>query len=73
MITLYRAAGYAKNNASELAGLSTETKPMDVKNGTWFHEMDTSKQYRFDAENKKWLEQKTATPVDPEPDPDPNT
>lgn len=49
---------YAVNGAPyEIYGLSTDTKPTDVFNGSAFYEMDTGKIYLFDAETKTWLEQ----------------
>jgi hypothetical protein len=36
-------------------GLSTDTKPTDVANGSTFYEIDTDKQYWFDFANKLWL------------------
>ncbi len=41
----------------DLIGLSTDTKPMDVRNASMFYEMDTKKIFMFDEQNKKWLEQ----------------
>ena len=35
-------------------GLSTDTKPLNVANGSSFVEMDKSKLYFFDAENQIW-------------------
>lgn len=40
-----------------LFGLSTDTKPVDVLNGSMFIEMDKSKYYFFSAETNEWLEQ----------------
>lgn len=42
---------------SELYGLSTDAKPIDVGNASTFYEMDTQSVFLFDAENKVWLEQ----------------
>ena len=43
------------------AGLSTDTKPTDgVPNGSECREIDTSKDFRFDAEITEWLEQKSS-------------
>ena len=42
-----RAKGYC---------LSTDDKPLDVANGACCIEMDTSKMYFFDLENKTWRE-----------------
>jgi hypothetical protein len=35
-------------------GLSTDTKPTDVKNGSTLVEIDTGKGYLFDADSKAW-------------------
>lgn len=40
----------------ELRGLSTDTKPEDVPNGSSFLEMDTGKVFMFDANSVLWLE-----------------
>ena len=48
---------------STLYGLSTDTKPTNVNNGTCFVEMDTGKVYFFDAAGSQWLE----PGVEPEP------
>ena len=42
----------------EYYGLSTDTKPSFdyVVNGSTFVEIDTSKKYYYDAENKTWIE-----------------
>lgn len=42
---------------SEIYGLSTDTKPMDVNNASVFYEMDTGKLFLYDEQNQKWLEQ----------------
>ena len=42
--------------ATTYYGLSTDTKPLDVANGSAFIEMDTSKLYFFDAENPIWYQ-----------------
>ena len=39
-----------------LWGLSSESKPTSVANGSAFIEMDSSKVYFFDATNSKWFE-----------------
>lgn len=59
MITLYRPANYNNPRASEFAGRSIDTKPIDVENGSIYKEIDTGRTYRFDAENKQWMEGKT--------------
>ena len=58
MITQYRPAYYTTPRASEFAGRSIDTKPIDVENGSEFTEIDTGRTYKFDAENKVWLEVK---------------
>lgn len=58
MITLYRPAYYTTARAPEFAGRSIDTKPIDVENGATYHELDTGRTYRFDAENKQWMEGK---------------
>lgn len=41
----------------EFRGLSTDTKPIEkVGNGSIFIEMDTSKVFMFDEQNKEWKE-----------------
>lgn len=41
---------------SDYIGLSTDTKPTTgVANGSHFYEMDTAKDYYFDAESKAWV------------------
>lgn len=43
---------------NEYYGLSGDVKPLGTPlNGRKFTEMDTRKEYRFDAENQQWLEQ----------------
>jgi len=54
MISYTTAGGFA---IYDIRGLSTDTKPLDVPNGSSFYEMDTKKVYMFDAENVVWLEQ----------------
>lgn len=38
----------------DLYGLSSDTKPTDVPNGSVFVEMDTTTIFVFDAENTYW-------------------
>ncbi len=46
-------------NVYDLRGLSKDTKPVkDVGNGSTFLEIDTTKVFAFDAENKTWIELK---------------
>jgi hypothetical protein len=42
---------------SEIYGLSTDVKPMDVNNASVFYEMDTKKVFMFDEQNSVWIEQ----------------
>lgn len=44
-------------NTYDMFGLSTDEKPVDVKNASTFYEMDTKKIFMFDADNMVWLEQ----------------
>lgn len=46
----------AYDDTKAFYGLSTDTKPDDAPNGSIYVEMDTSKIYTFDAENKDWNE-----------------
>ena len=41
----------------KLRGLSTDTKPTNVANGSGFYEMDTGTYYLWDEENATWREQ----------------
>lgn len=46
------------NLTDKYYGLSTDTKPTDnVRNGSTFFEIDTSKSYVYDEQNKQWIEQ----------------
>lgn len=45
-----------KDEVVELRGLSTDTKPTNVGNGSVFIEIDTGTVYMFDAQNKQWNE-----------------
>ena len=60
-------------NGYEYSGLSTDDpKPTDInENGAIFYEIDTGKEYRFDAENKTWYEYPPA-PEDTTPDTTPD-
>lgn len=46
----------AYDEPKEIYGLSTDTKPTGVPNGSIFVEMDTSKLYVFDADGTQWKE-----------------
>ena len=52
MISMYNK----KDNVVELRGLSTDTKPIDVGNGSIYIEIDTGTIFMFDAQNKQWKE-----------------
>jgi hypothetical protein len=41
---------------SDLYGLSTDTKPVNVANGSSFTEIDTGKKFLFDYEGQQWYE-----------------
>ena len=62
MVTLSAYGGKPNRNVSEIAGLSTDTKPTEtiegigIANGSTYIEMDTAKVYIFDEENKLWYE-----------------
>lgn len=45
-----------KDEVVELRGLSTDTKPTNVGNGSIYIEIDTGSIYMFDAQNKQWKE-----------------
>lgn len=45
------------NGMRRYAGLSTDTKPSDARNGDSFVEMDTGNVFMFDAENAEWHKQ----------------
>lgn len=53
---------YSTAKPMELNMLSTDDKPIGtyegakIKNGSIIVEMDTSKVYKYDAENEQWLE-----------------
>lgn len=49
--------GKSDLHPSEMYGLGSDEKPVDVANASVFYEMDTKKVYLFDGENKRWLEQ----------------
>lgn len=38
----------------DLRGLSSDTKPTDVPNGSTFIEMDTGNVFMFDEQNSQW-------------------
>lgn len=57
MISLYRAAYQKEPRAAELCGESTDEKPTNVQNGSYYTEIDTGKVFRFDEEHSQWYEQ----------------
>ena len=40
---------------AQLRGLSTDTKPTTVQNGSTFIEMDTGNVYMFDLDGDQWV------------------
>jgi len=52
MITVYAK----KDKVLELRGLSTDTKPTDVGNGSIYICIDTGDIYMFDENGKEWKE-----------------
>lgn len=56
MITQIRSAGFKIMKVDFYAGRSIDTKPINIKNGSLFKEIDTGRTYCFDAENNKWYE-----------------
>ena len=55
MITLCRPAYYRAYTTPMFAGLSTDTKPVNVPNGSRFTEIDTSILYFFDKTTESWV------------------
>lgn len=47
-------AGNYYNKADDLVGLSTDTKPINVGNGTTIYMMDTGDKYMFNADGPTW-------------------
>lgn len=62
MVTMTNYWGRPNSDVSELVGLSTDTKPIDIygeykikiANGSTFFCMDTGDMYMYDADNKIW-------------------
>ena len=54
MVSLYRAAYQSQPRAPSYSGVSTDEKPINIENGSYFIEIDTGDIYRFDAENEQW-------------------
>ena len=51
------------NLTEKLAGLSTDNKPTNVRNGSIFVEMDTSKISFFNEDDGQWEELESGTPI----------
>lgn len=47
----------ADYSIQRLRGLSTDTKPVNVPNGSRFREMDTGKEFLYSAAGTEWIEQ----------------
>lgn len=47
----------ADYSIQRLRGLSTDTKPVNVPNGSEFREMDTGKKFLYSAAGTEWIEQ----------------
>ena len=62
MVTLTQFGDLKSKKVLSIDGLSTDVKPTEtvenalIGNGSTFYEMDTKKCYKFDEENKRWLE-----------------
>lgn len=61
MVTIALTKGSVKRSNGlgvfyDCRGLSTDTKPTDVPNGSSFAEMDTGKGYMFDSATSTWHE-----------------
>lgn len=56
MVTNASDGEVTMNAAFDLRGLSTDTKPTNVPNGSTFFEINTSKVYAFDGNEKIWYE-----------------
>ena len=56
MFTLYRPANFDTPKAASFVGLSTDTKPLNQKNGASYQEIDTGQVFRYDEENQIWYE-----------------
>lgn len=47
---------YGQGAFYDIRGLSTDTKPVGVPNGSSYAEIDTGKGYLFDADGSEWHE-----------------
>lgn len=60
MISMYKNnnVNNVENGSREVEyrGLSTDTKPTKVENGSVFIEIDTGKLFIYDKENEQWKE-----------------
>lgn len=65
--------GVEYGRVNSLRGLSSDTKPTDVPNGSRFYEIDTGDTYIFDAEGVEWYKMPSSgggpTPPGPTPTP----
>ena len=57
MMTFIGRDSIGASKRVDIFGLSTDTKPDNIGNGSTFKEMDTGALYMYDAENEQWLEQ----------------
>lgn len=56
MVTNASDGEVTMNAAWDLRGMSTDTKPTDVPNGSTFFEVNTAKVFAFDGHGKTWYE-----------------
>jgi len=56
MVTNASDGEVTMNAAWDLRGMSTDTKPTDVPNGSTFFEVNTGKVFAFDGHGKTWYE-----------------
>lgn len=62
MITLERPAYYTADRYAEYCGLSTDDKAtIKANNADKFYEIDTAKEYRYNAVSNEWIEQPADT------------
>ena len=55
MITVIKVGGHNNIKSSQLAGLSTDEKPLTEPNGSTFYEMDTQITYFYDSQHGIWI------------------
>lgn len=62
MVTLERPAYYTADRYAEYCGLSTDEKAaIKANNADKFYEIDTAKEYRYNAASNEWIEQPADT------------